>query len=70
MFDNALFKFGNYFVFGGKTLGYSTKYQSATFENGKNDVFVMKYLMDKDTTYSCLYESEIDISSKRDKFVK
>lgn len=30
----------------------------------------MKYKFDKDLTYKCLYESEISISSYRNKFVK
>lgn len=30
----------------------------------------MKYLFDKDTTYNCLYEAEIEISNQRGKFAR
>jgi hypothetical protein len=68
MIDNGMFKFGNYYVFGGSSLGFYTKYQNWATENTKQDVFIMKYLMDKDTVYSCLWEAEIDSSTIRGKF--
>lgn len=70
-FDNSLLKFGAYQVFGGKTMGFNTKYNDLDFDSGKKDVFLMKYLFDKDTPYNCLLEAELTMGSTiRNKFVK
>jgi len=57
---------GKYFVFGGTTTGFSTSFQTTTFENSKTNVFIMKYQMeDKPNQYKCLDENEIDKSDAR-----
>ena len=44
--------------------------QSYTFENSKDDVFLMKYLFDKGAQYDCITEGEIQIANVRNKFVQ
>jgi hypothetical protein len=56
---NALRKFGDYYIYAGYSTGFYTKINSATFTSTKTNSMVMKYLFDKDNSYACIYESEI-----------
>jgi hypothetical protein len=61
--NNVLRKIGDSYIFAGYATGYYTKINSATFPNGKSNSFVMKYLFDKDSSYSCIYETEINANN-------
>ena len=56
---NALRRYGDYFIFAGHAQGFYTKINSASFTNNKHNAFVMKYLFDKETSTSCVYEAEV-----------
>jgi hypothetical protein len=56
---NVLRRSGDYYIYAGYASGFYTKIQSASFSSSKTNTFVNKYLMDKDNSYSCLYEQEV-----------
>lgn len=60
--NNALRTFGDYYIYAGYSQGYYTKINSASFSNAKTNTMVMKYLFDKDSTYSCVYEFDLPSS--------
>ena len=57
------FQADGYWLKGAHTYGYTTSLQTASFKSGtKYNVFVMKYLQTKPTSYSCVTEATVDIS--------
>lgn len=56
---NSLRRIGAYYVFGGNAPGFSTSQQNEKFANSKDNSFVMKYLLDKQNSYSCIYEAPV-----------
>lgn len=58
--------FDDYFIYAGYSYGFSTDYQTEVFKTNsvnKYNTFVMKYLFDKDNSYSCLNENEVNADS-------
>lgn len=67
--NQNLFRFNNYFVFGGYSDQYDTQMRAANvFPNTRTDVFLMKYLLDIDGKQKCLYEEEINYSQANSAF--
>jgi hypothetical protein len=58
--NNVLRKSGDYYIYAGYSKGYNTKYNNAKFSGDKYNSMVMKYLFDKDNSYSCIYEAEVN----------
>lgn len=53
---NVLRQVGSYYLFAGNSPGYATTLQKKAFQNNADDTFLMKYLVNKQNTYTCLYE--------------
>lgn len=54
--DGSLVKWGNSIFFAGLSIGFSTKLQTATFDNSMSNGLVFKYQFDHPNTYNCIYE--------------
>jgi hypothetical protein len=58
MGTNGLRRIGDYYVFGGQAPGFATKMNTVNFDPYKDNSFVMKYLMDKDSASQCILEGQ------------
>jgi hypothetical protein len=65
--NNVLRRIGEYYVFAGNAPGFATVLQNEYFSTSSSTIydnsFVMKYLLDKDNTYKCLYDGPSDFPS-------